>query len=208
MKKVFLFIILLIPIVVAGIFFVGYEEDEMKFYKQLNETDTVISAVVNDPTQSMSSVISSLQQRFEDLVEIGITFTEDQDISENFDQFNQALEKSNQLVQQLTKLFEQESITNLEKLNEQAPDTMKEIVKQEQTRINQLKDTSTVINQINTHLATMNTVFYSNKNNEVFNYINTAREYFNQIKEEYTKYSQSVTEYMKQKSDLYSQIKS
>lgn len=202
MKKSYLLI--LFPIFLVYFFILSYETDEVKIYKQLQDVDSAISIA----NQSLANTLSSLQQSFEDLIEIGITFTEDQDINQNFDQFHLALENSNHLAQRLTHLFELDVMTELEEIPQQASISLKEIIEHENLRIQKLKDLLNSLDQINTQLIDMDTTFYNKKNNEVFNYIKTVREYFNQIQEDYIQYSQLVTEYMNQKSNLYSQIKS
>ena len=187
-------------------FILGYKTDEMKTYTELHKIDTAITAEVTNPDYPLANTVSSLQHSFEELVEIGITFTEDQDINKNFDQLNLALNKSNQLAQKLTELFELKSITKLSEIKHQIPDNLKDIIEKENMRIKQLKNLLNTLKQVNTQLADINTVFYNKKNNEVFKYITTVRESFNQIYEDYTQYSELVNEYTKQKSNLYSQI--
>lgn len=199
---------MLLPIALIFMFILGYKTDEMKTYTELHKIDTAITAEVTNPDYHLANTVSSLQQSFEELVEIGITFTEDQDINKNFDQLNLALNKSNQLAQKLTQLFEIKSITKLSEVKHQIPDNLKNVIEQENMRIKQLKNLLNTLKQVNTQLADINTVFYNKKNNEVFKYITTVRESFNQIHEDYTQYSELVNEYTKQKSNLYSQITS
>ena len=199
---------MLLPIALIFMFILGYKTDEMKTYTELHKIDTAITAEVTNPDYHLANTVSSLQQSFEELVEIGITFTADQDINKNFDQLNLALNKSNQLAQKLTQLFEIKSITKLSEVKHQIPDNLKNVIEQENMRIKQLKNLLNTLKQVNTQLADINTVFYNKKNNEVFKYITTVRESFNQIHEDYTQYSELVNEYTKQKSNLYSQIKS
>ena len=206
MKKIYL--LMLLPIALIFMFILGYKTDEMKTYTELHKIDTAITAEVTNPDYHLANTVSSLQQSFEELVEIGITFTEDQDINKNFDQLNLALNKSNQLAQKLTQLFEIKSITKLSEVKHQIPDNLKNVIEQENMRIKQLKNLLNTLKQVNTQLADINTVFYNKKNNEVFKYITTVRESFNQIHEDYTQYSELVNEYTKQKSNLYSQITS
>ncbi|MBQ8993373.1 MAG: hypothetical protein IJ085_04530 [Turicibacter sp.] len=206
MKKIYL--LTLLPILLIFMFILGYKTDEMKTYTELHKIDTAITAEVTNPDYPLANTVSSLQHSFEELVEIGITFTEDQDINKNFDQLNLALNKSNQLAQKLTELFELKSITKLSEIKHQIPDNLRGIIEQENMRIKQLKNLLNTLNQVNTELADINTVFYNKKNNEVFKYITTVRESFNQIHENYTQYSELVNEYTKQKSNLYSQITS
>lgn len=206
MKKIYL--LMLLPIALIFMFILGYKTDEMKTYTELHKIDTAITAEVTNPDYHLANTVSSLQQSFEELVEIGITFTTDQDINKNFDQLNLALNKSNQLAQKLTQLFEIKSITKLSEVKHQIPDNLKNVIEQENMRIKQLKNLLTTLKQVNTQLADINTVFYNKKNNEVFKYITTVRESFNQIHEDYTQYSELVNEYTKQKSNLYSQITS
>lgn len=199
---------MLLPIALIFMFILGYKTDEMKTYTELHKIDTAITAEVTNPDYHLANTVSSLQQSFEELVEIGITFTTDQDINKNFDQLNLALNKSNQLAQKLTQLFEIKSITKLSEVKHQIPDNLKNVIEQENMRIKQLKNLLNTLKQVNTQLADINTVFYNKKNNEVFKYITTVRESFNQIHEDYTQYSELVNEYTKQKSNLYSQITS
>lgn len=199
---------MLLPIALIFMFILGYKTDEMKTYTELHKIDTAITAEVTNPDYPLANTVSSLQQSFEELVEIGITFTADQDINKNFDQLNLALNKSNQLAQKLTQLFEIKSITKLSEVKHQIPDNLKNVIEQENMRIKQLKNLLNTLKQVNTQLADINTVFYNKKNNEVFKYITTVRESFNQIHEDYTQYSELVNEYTKQKSNLYSQITS
>lgn len=199
---------MLLPIALIFMFILGYKTDEMKTYTELHKIDTAITAEVTNPDYHLANTVSSLQQSFEELVEIGITFTADQDINKNFDQLNLALNKSNQLAQKLTQLFEIKSITKLSEVKHQIPDNLKNLIEQENMRIKQLKNLLNTLKQVNTQLADINTVFYNKKNNEVFKYITTVRESFNQIHEDYTQYSELVNEYTKQKSNLYSQITS
>lgn len=199
---------MLLPIALIFMFILGYKTDEMKTYTELHKIDTAITAEVTNPDYHLANTVSSLQQSFEELVEIGITFTADQDINKNFDQLNLALNKSNQLAQKLTQLFEIKSITKLSEVKHQIPDNLKNVIEQENMRIKQLKNLLNTLKQVNTQLADINTVFYNKKNNEVFKYITTVRESFNQIHEDYTQYSELVNEYTKQKSNLYSQITS
>ncbi|MBQ1786786.1 MAG: hypothetical protein II005_08690 [Turicibacter sp.] len=206
MKKIYL--LMLLPITLIFMFILGYKTDEMKTYTELHKIDTAITAEVTNPDYHLANTVSSLQQSFEELVEIGITFTADQDINKNFDQLNLALNKSNQLAQKLTQLFEIKSITKLSEVKHQIPDNLKNVIEQENMRIKQLKNLLNTLKQVNTQLADINTVFYNKKNNEVFKYITTVRESFNQIHEDYTQYSELVNEYTKQKSNLYSQITS
>ena len=206
MKKIYLLMLLLIALIFM--FILGYKTDEMKTYTELHKIDTAITAEVTNPDYPLANTVSSLQQSFEELVEIGITFTADQDINKNFDQLNLALNKSNQLAQKLTQLFEIKSITKLSEVKHQIPDNLKNVIEQENMRIKQLKNLLNTLKQVNTQLADINTVFYNKKNNEVFKYITTVRESFNQIHEDYTQYSELVNEYTKQKSNLYSQITS
>ncbi|MEE0881354.1 MAG: hypothetical protein UIL36_07080 [Turicibacter sp.] len=206
MKKIYLLMLLLIALIFM--FILGYKTDEMKTYTELHKIDTAITAEVTNPDYHLANTVSSLQQSFEELVEIGITFTADQDINKNFDQLNLALNKSNQLAQKLTQLFEIKSITKLSEVKHQIPDNLKNVIEQENMRIKQLKNLLNTLKQVNTQLADINTVFYNKKNNEVFKYITTVRESFNQIHEDYTQYSELVNEYTKQKSNLYSQITS
>ncbi|MBQ1769927.1 MAG: hypothetical protein UHI85_05940 [Turicibacter sp.] len=206
MKKIYL--LMLLPIALIFMFILGYKTDEMKTYTELHKIDTAITAEVTNPDYHLANTVSSLQQSFEELVEIGITFTADQDINKNFDQLNLALNKSNQLAQKLTQLFEIKSITKLSEVKHQIPDNLKNVIEQENMRIKQLKNLLNTLKQVNTQLADINTVFYNKKNNEVFKYITTVRESFNQIHEDYTQYSELVNEYTKQKSNLYSQITS
>lgn len=206
MKKIYLLILL--PIALIFMFILGYKTDEMKTYTELHKIDTAITAEVTNPDYHLANTVSSLQQSFEELVEIGITFTADQDINKNFDQLNLALNNSNQLAQKLTQLFEIKSITKLSEVKHQIPDNLKNVIEQENMRIKQLKNLLNTLKQVNTQLADINTVFYNKKNNEVFKYITTVRESFNQIHEDYTQYSELVNEYTKQKSNLYSQITS
>lgn len=206
MKKIYL--LMLLPIALIFMFILGYKTDEMKTYTELHKIDTAITAEVTNPDYPLANTVSSLQQSFEELVEIGITFTADQDINKNFDQLNLALNKSNQLAQKLTQLFEIKSITKLSEVKHQIPDNLKNVIEQENMRIKQLKNLLNTLKQVNTQLADINTVFYNKKNNEVFKYITTVRESFNQIHEDYTQYSELVNEYTKQKSNLYSQITS
>lgn len=206
MKKIYL--LTLLPIALIFMFILGYKTDEMKTYTELHKIDTAITAEVTNPDYHLANTVSSLQQSFEELVEIGITFTADQDINKNFDQLNLALNKSNQLAQKLTQLFEIKSITKLSEVKHQIPDNLKNVIEQENMRIKQLKNLLNTLKQVNTQLADINTVFYNKKNNEVFKYITTVRESFNQIHEDYTQYSELVNEYTKQKSNLYSQITS
>ncbi|MDE5977801.1 MAG: hypothetical protein K2G70_04990 [Turicibacter sp.] len=202
MKKRYL--ILLFPIFLIIMFILSCDSAEVKIYKQLQEIDLDIA----NANTSLENTISSLQQSFEELVELGITFTDDQNIDENFNQFNLALKSSNELSQRLTHLFELDSLAHLTEMNQQAPDTLKEILEQENSRIQALKSLLNSLNQLNKELTTMDTVFYNNKNNEVFSYITIVREYFNQIQADYSQYSDAVTEYMQQKSNLYSQLNS
>ena len=206
MKKIYL--LMLLPIALIFMFILGYKTDEMKTYTELHKIDTAITAEVTNPDYHLANTVSSLQQSFEELVEIGITFTADQDINKNFDQLNLALNNSNQLAQKLTQLFEIKSITKLSEVKHQIPDNLKNVIEQENMRIKQLKNLLNTLKQVNTQLADINTVFYNKKNNEVFKYITTVRESFNQIHEDYTQYSELVNEYTKQKSNLYSQITS
>lgn len=206
MKKIYL--LMLLPIALIFMFILGYKTDEIKTYTELHKIDTAITAEVTNPDYHLANTVSSLQQSFEELVEIGITFTADQDINKNFDQLNLALNKSNQLAQKLTQLFEIKSITKLSEVKHQIPDNLKNVIEQENMRIKQLKNLLNTLKQVNTQLADINTVFYNKKNNEVFKYITTVRESFNQIHEDYTQYSELVNEYTKQKSNLYSQITS
>lgn len=206
MKKIYL--LMLLPIALIFMFILGYKTDEMKTYTELHKIDTAITAEVTNPDYHLANTVSSLQQSFEELVEIGITFTADQDINKNFDQLNLALNKSNQLAQKLTQLFEIKSITKLSEVKQKIPDNLKDVIEQENMRIKQLKNLLNTLKQVNTQLADINTVFYNKKNNEVFKYITTVRESFNQIHEDYTQYSELVNEYTKQKSNLYSQITS
>lgn len=199
---------MLLLIALIFMFILGYKTDEMKTYTELHKIDTAITAEVTNPDYHLANTVSSLQQSFEELVEIGITFTADQDINKNFDQLNLALNKSNQLAQKLTQLFEIKSITKLSEVKHQIPDNLKNVIEQENMRIKQLKNLLNTLKQVNTQLADINTVFYNKKNNEVFKYITTVRESFNQIHEDYTQYSELVNEYTKQKSNLYSQITS
>lgn len=199
---------MLLPIALIFMFILGYKTDEMKTYTELHKIDTAITAEVTNPDYHLANTVSSLQQSFEELVEIGITFTADQDINKNFDQLNLALNNSNQLAQKLTQLFEIKSITKLSEVKHQIPDNLKNVIEQENMRIKQLKNLLNTLKQVNTQLADINTVFYNKKNNEVFKYITTVRESFNQIHEDYTQYSELVNEYTKQKSNLYSQITS
>lgn len=199
---------MLLPIALIFMFILGYKTDEMKTYTELHKIDTAITAEVTNPDYPLVNTVSSLQQSFEELVEIGITFTADQDINKNFDQLNLALNNSNQLAQKLTQLFEIKSITKLSEVKHQIPDNLKNVIEQENMRIKQLKNLLNTLKQVNTQLADINTVFYNKKNNEVFKYITTVRESFNQIHEDYTQYSELVNEYTKQKSNLYSQITS
>lgn len=199
---------MLLLIALIFMFILGYKTDEMKTYTELHKIDTAITAEVTNPDYHLANTVSSLQQSFEELVEIGITFTTDQDINKNFDQLNLALNKSNQLAQKLTQLFEIKSITKLSEVKHQIPDNLKNVIEQENMRIKQLKNLLNTLKQVNTQLADINTVFYNKKNNEVFKYITTVRESFNQIHEDYTQYSELVNEYTKQKSNLYSQITS
>lgn len=199
---------MLLPIALIFMFILGYKTDEIKTYTELHKIDTAITAEVTNPDYHLANTVSSLQQSFEELVEIGITFTADQDINKNFDQLNLALNKSNQLAQKLTQLFEIKSITKLSEVKHQIPDNLKNVIEQENMRIKQLKNLLNTLKQVNTQLADINTVFYNKKNNEVFKYITTVRESFNQIHEDYTQYSELVNEYTKQKSNLYSQITS
>ena len=206
MKKIYL--LMLLPIALIFMFILGYKTDEMKTYTELHKIDTAITAEVTNPDYHLANTVSSLHQSFEELVEIGITFTADQDINKNFDQLNLALNKSNQLAQKLTQLFEIKSITKLSEVKHQIPDNLKNVIEQENMRIKQLKNLLNTLKQVNTQLADINSVFYNKKNNEVFKYITTVRESFNQIHEDYTQYSELVNEYTKQKSNLYSQITS
>lgn len=206
MKKIYL--LLLLPIILIGIFLLGYKTDEMKTYLGLHEIDTAITEQVANPDYPLAHTISSLQQSFEELVEIGITFTEDQDINQNFDQLNGALHHSNQLAQGLTKLFELNSIKELSQVTHEIPHHLKGVIEQENNRIKQLKTILNNLNEVNTQLGDINTVFYNKKNNEVFKYITAVRESFNQIHEDYIKYSNLVEAYTKQKSNLYTQLKS
>lgn len=206
MKKIYL--LMLLPIALIFMFILGYKTDEMKTYTELHKIDTAITAEVTNPDYHLANTVSSLQQSFEELVEIGITFTADQDINKNFDRLNLALNNSNQLAQKLTQLFEIKSITKLSEVKHQIPDNLKNVIEQENMRIKQLKNLLNTLKQVNTQLADINTVFYNKKNNEVFKYITTVRESFNQIHEDYTQYSELVNEYTKQKSNLYSQITS
>lgn len=199
---------MLLPIALIFMFILGYKTDEMKTYTELHKIDTAITAEVTNPDYHLANTVSSLQQSFEELVEIGITFTADQDINKNFDRLNLALNNSNQLAQKLTQLFEIKSITKLSEVKHQIPDNLKNVIEQENMRIKQLKNLLNTLKQVNTQLADINTVFYNKKNNEVFKYITTVRESFNQIHEDYTQYSELVNEYTKQKSNLYSQITS
>ena len=204
MKKIYL--LTLLPILLIFMFILGYKTDEMKTYTELHKIDTAITAEVTNPDYPLANTVSSLQHSFEELVEIGITFTEDQDINKSFDQLNLALNKSNQLAQKLTELFELKSITKLSEIKHQIPDNLRGIIEQENMRIKQLKNLLNTLNQVNTQLVDINSVFHNKKNNEVFKYITTVRESFNQIYEDYTQYSELVNEYTKQKSNLYSQI--
>lgn len=199
---------MLLLIALIFMFILGYKTDEMKTYTELHKIDTAITAEVTNPDYHLANTVSSLQQSFEELVEIGITFTADQDINKNFDQLNLALNNSNQLAQKLTQLFEIKSITKLSEVKHQIPDNLKNVIEQENMRIKQLKNLLNTLKEVNTQLADINTVFYNKKNNEVFKYITTVRESFNQIHEDYTQYSELVNEYTKQKSNLYSQITS
>lgn len=184
-----------------------YETNEIKIYKQLNKIDSIISSIVHEPNQlDMSHSISLLQQTFESLVETGISFNGQEDISESFNQFNLSLEISKQLEQNLTNLFVLDEILNLDQL-QQSSDTLNEIIHQEKLRIQQLKIVVTILKQINDQLSDMHTIFYSKQNNEVFTYINAVREYFTQLQSEFVFYSQLVNKYMELKSSLYSQIK-
>lgn len=206
MKKLYLFI--LVPIILGGIYISRYEKDDIKTYKELEKIDSAIIAEVNHSDHSLVSIISSLQQAFEELIEVGITFTDDQDISQNLNQFNLALEKSNDLVNRLNNLFALDSIIQLSKIDYQTPNPLVDILSQENMRIKQLESLTKTLSQTNAQLSSMDSIFYSKRNNEVFEYIETLRHSFNQIQEEYIQYSQCVTEYMKQKSNLYSQINS
>lgn len=126
MKKIYL--LMLLPIALIFMFILGYKTDEMKTYTELHKIDTAITAEVTNPDYHLANTVSSLQQSFEELVEIGITFTADQDINKNFDQLNLALNKSNQLAQKLTQLFEIKSITKLSEVKHQIPDNLKNVI--------------------------------------------------------------------------------
>lgn len=208
MKKMYLFI--LIPICLVAIFLLSYEKTDIKIYEKLDEIDSAIDMVINEPNQPMANVLSFLQNTFEDLVEIGITFTESQDITENFEQFTLALNHSTLLEQKLTDLLKIESIKDLSELNQlslKGTLPLKGLVEQKEVCIEQLNNILNLLTQINSQIVEMNNIFYSKRNTEVFQYISVIRESFNQTQDSYNEYSQSVTEYMKLKANIYSQIK-